>query len=139
MFIYNFCFWVYFLCMFSVCESVYQEGGARNGEGLLVEIGATEEKQNVSSVFCLVELEQLSQFPQLYQVWGELQPERRDHNPDSIMNAGEQGPVWSGVDDDDGEMNYSIRVMVLISVWWWEDEWRVVPPQIVYICILTWM
>lgn len=46
----------------------YQEGGARNGKGLFVEIGAAEEQQDVSGVLRLVELQQLGQFSQLVQV-----------------------------------------------------------------------
>lgn len=47
---------------------LYQEGGSRDGKGLLVEIGAAEQQQDICSVLCLVELQQLSQFPQLLQV-----------------------------------------------------------------------
>lgn len=54
----------------TVCDPVqlYQEEGSGDGEGLLVEIGAAEQQQDVGSVLGLVELEQLSQFPQLLQV-----------------------------------------------------------------------
>lgn len=53
---------------------LYQEGGSRDGKGLLVEIGAAEQQQDVCSVLCLVELQELSQFPQLLQVWRKLYP-----------------------------------------------------------------
>lgn len=46
----------------------YQERGSRNGKGLLVKISTTEEQQHISSVLCLVKLQERSQFPQLLQV-----------------------------------------------------------------------
>lgn len=54
----------------------YQERGYGNSKGLLVKICATEEEQDISSVLRLVELQELSQFPQLIQIWRELQPAR---------------------------------------------------------------
>lgn len=46
----------------------YQERGSGNGEGLLVEVGAREEQQDVCGVLPLVKLQQLGKFPQLLQV-----------------------------------------------------------------------
>lgn len=46
----------------------HQEGGARYGEGLFVEVGAAEQQQNVAMMFSFIKLEHLRQFPQLVQV-----------------------------------------------------------------------
>ena len=55
-------------------EAPHQEGGARDGKGLLVEVGAGEEQQQVPRVLLLVVLQELSHLPQILQVRGELQP-----------------------------------------------------------------
>ena len=68
------------LNIFNICcqpvhwEWTYQERGSRNGKWLLVQICTTKEKQDISSVLRLVKLQELGQFPQLVQVWRELQP-----------------------------------------------------------------
>lgn len=46
----------------------YQERGSRNGKGLLVEISTAKQQQDICSVLSLVELQELSQFPQFLQV-----------------------------------------------------------------------
>lgn len=54
-----------------------QKRRARDGEGLFVQVGTAEQQNHIAMMFCLVELEHVSQLPQLVQVWRELQPKRK--------------------------------------------------------------
>lgn len=54
--------------LFQLIFLPYQEGGSRDGKGLLVEIGAAEQQQDICVVLGLVEVEELSQLPQFLQV-----------------------------------------------------------------------
>lgn len=54
----------------------HQEGGARDGEGLFVQVGAAEEHQNVAVMFLFIKPERFCELPQLLQVRRELQPGR---------------------------------------------------------------
>lgn len=60
-----------------VCVRMYsishQKGGAGYGEGLFVEVGATEQQQNVTVMLSFVKPEHLCELPQLIQVRRELQ------------------------------------------------------------------
>lgn len=45
-----------------------QKRRARDGEGLFVQVGTAEQQNHIAMMFCLVELEHVSQLPQLVQV-----------------------------------------------------------------------
>lgn len=63
-------------CVCDLCSAAsHQEGGARYGEGLFVEVGAAEQQQNVGVVFPFVNLERLGELTQVLQVRRELQTE----------------------------------------------------------------
>lgn len=57
-------------------RSPHQKGGARDGEGLFVQVGAAEEHQNVAVMFLFIKPERFCELPQLLQVRRELQPGR---------------------------------------------------------------
>ena len=61
-----------------VRSCVHQEGGPGDGEGLLVEVGRAEEKQDVAGVLLLVQMQHVRQVAQLVQVGGKLQPGREE-------------------------------------------------------------
>lgn len=71
------------LSAWRVCDlcsaASHQEGGARYGEGLFVEVGAAEQQQNVAVMFPFVKLERLSELTQVLQVRRELQTEGKEH------------------------------------------------------------
>lgn len=67
-------------CVCDLCSAAsHQEGGARYGEGLFVEVGAAEQQQNVSVVFPFVKLECLGELTQVLQVRRELETEGKEH------------------------------------------------------------
>lgn len=50
----------------------HQEGGARYGKGLFIQVSAAEQQQNEAVMLPLVELEHLCKLPQLIEVRREL-------------------------------------------------------------------